>query len=172
MAAAPAERTCSHSGIFTCGAARLTTAITSGADRLFQVAGEGQRIAAKELRRAMKASESLRALLLKFAQVFMVQTTHTAVANARAHVDQRLARWILMAHDRINDDTLPLKHEFLALMLAVRRASVTEAVQSLKHQKLIGTGRNQIVVRDRKGIERIARGSCGVPEKEYRRLIG
>ena len=102
----------------------------------------------------------------------MVQTTHTAVANARAHVDQRLARWILMAHDRINDDTLPLKHEFLALMLAVRRPSVTEAVQSLKHQKLIGTGRNQIVVRDRKGIERMARGSYGVPEKEYRRLIG
>jgi CRP-like cAMP-binding protein len=137
-----------------------------------QVAGEGLRMPAKELRRAMDASESLRSLLLKFAQVFMVQTAHTAIANARSHIDQRLARWILMAHDRTHDKTLPLTHEFLSLMLGVRRAGVTEALQSLKRQKLIDTGRNRIVLRDRKGVERIARGSYGVPEKEYRRLIG
>ena len=105
-------------------------------------------------------------------QVFMVQTAHTAIANARAHIDQRLARWILMAHDRTGDETLPLTHEFLSLMLGVRRAGVTETLQALKRQKLINTGRNQIVVRNRKGIERLARGSYGVPEKEYRRLIG
>ena len=137
-----------------------------------QVAGEGLRMPAKELRKAMDASKSLRSLLLKFVQVFMVQTTQTAIANARAQIDQRLARWILMAHDRIADDTLPLKHEFLALMLGVRRASVTEALQSLKRQKLIDNGRNKIVVHDREGIERAARGSYGVPEMEYRRLIG
>ena len=62
-----------------------------------QVAGQGQRMTAKELRKAMNASESLRSLLLKFVQVFMVQTAHTAIANARASIDQRLARWILMA---------------------------------------------------------------------------
>jgi CRP-like cAMP-binding protein len=137
-----------------------------------QVAGEGQRIAAKELRKAMDASETLRSLLLKFVQVFMVQTAHTAVANARTHIDRRLARWILMAHDRMRHDTLSLKHEFLALMLGVRRAGVTEALQSLKRQKLIDTGRNQIVVLNRKGIEQLAGNSYGVPEKEYRRLIG
>jgi CRP-like cAMP-binding protein len=127
---------------------------------------------AKELRKAMDASESLRSLLLKFVQVFMVQTTQTAIANARANIDQRLARWILMAHDRTRNGTLPLTHEFLALMLGVRRAGVTEALQSLKRRKLIDTGRNQIVVRNREGLERMARGSYGVPEKEYRRLIG
>jgi CRP-like cAMP-binding protein len=137
-----------------------------------QVAGEGQRMPAKELRKAMEASETLRSLLLKFVQVFMVQTAHTAIANARSHIDQRLARWILMAHDRTRNDTLPLTHEFLALMLGVRRAGVTETLQTLKRQKLIDTGRNQIVVLDRKGIERMARSSYGVPEKEYRRLIG
>ncbi len=137
-----------------------------------QVAGEGQAIATKELRKAINASESLHGLLLKFAQVFMVQTAHTAIANARAHIDQRLARWLLMAHDRTSDKTVPLTHEFLSLMLGVRRAGVTEALQSLKRQKLIDTGRNKIILRDRKGIERIARGSYGVPEKEYRRLIG
>ena len=137
-----------------------------------QMAGKGQRISTEELRKAMKASASLHTLLLKFAQVFMVQTAHTAIANARAHIDQRLARWILMAHDRTRDDTLPLTHEFLALMLGVRRAGVTEALQSLKRRKLIETGRNQIRVLSRRGIEQAAGSSYGVPESEYRRLIG
>jgi CRP-like cAMP-binding protein len=137
-----------------------------------QVAGEAQRIALKELRKAMEASGTLQRFLLKYVQVFMTQTAHTAIANARAHIDQRLARWILMAHDRIEDDTVPLTHEFLALMLGVRRAGVTEALQSLKAKNLIDTGRNKIIVRNRKGLEKVAGEAYGVPEKEYRRLIG
>ncbi len=153
------------------------TAVVLGGDQsphstYLQVAGAGQRMPAKELRKAMDASGSLRSMLLKYIQVFMVQTAHTAIANARAHIDRRLARWILMAHDRTGDKTIPLTHEFLSLMLGVRRAGVTEALQSLVRQKLIGTGRNQIVVRNRKGLERTAGNSYGVPEKEYRRLIG
>ena len=153
------------------------TAVVLGGDQsphatYIQVAGEGQRITANELRNAMNASESLHGLLLKFVQVFMVQTAHTAIANARAHIGRRLARWILMAHDRTGDNNLPLTHEFLALMLGVRRPGVTEALQSLKRQKLIDTGRNKIVVLNRKGIERAAGNSYGAPEREYRRLIG
>ena len=137
-----------------------------------QIAGEAQRIKADELRKAMRASHSLNSLLWKYVQAFNVQTTHTAIANARAHVNQRLARWLLMAHDRTGNKTLPLTHEFLALMLAVRRPGVTEALQSLRRQKLIENGRNKIVVLNRTGIEKIAGNSYGVPEKEYRRLIG
>jgi CRP-like cAMP-binding protein len=153
------------------------TAIVLGGDQsphstYIQVAGEAQRIKADQLRKAMMASESLRTLLLKYVQAFMVQTAQTAIANARAHIDQRLARWILMAHDRTRDKALPLTHEFLALMLGVRRPGVTEALQSLKRRKLIETGRNQIIVLDRTGIENIAGACYGVPEKEYRRLIG
>ena len=126
------------------------TAVVLGGDQsphstYIQVAGEAQWIKADQLRKAMRASDSLRALLLKYVQTFMVQTTHTAIANARAQIDRRLARWILMAHDRTGNKTLPLTHEFLALMLGVRRPGVTEALQSLKRQKLIETGRNQIV---------------------------
>ncbi len=154
-----------------------STAVVLGADQsphstYMQVAGHGQRLPANELRKAMVASASLRTLLLKFAQVFMVQTAHTAIANARAHIDERLARWILMAHDRTRDPILPLTHEFLALMLGVRRAGVTEALHSLKRQKLIGTHRSHIALLNRKGIEQIAGDFYGVPEKEYRRLIG
>jgi CRP-like cAMP-binding protein len=137
-----------------------------------QVAGEAQLIKADELRKAMRASDSLKSLLLKYVQVFMVQTTHTAISNARSHIDRRLARWILMAHDRTGDTTLPLTHEFLSLMLSVRRPGVTEALQSLRRQQLIENGRNKIIVLNRNGIVKLAGPSYGVPEKEYRRLIG
>jgi len=101
----------------------------------------------------MKKSASLQGSLLKYVQVFMVQTAHTAIANARAKLDERLARWILMAHDRLDDKSLPLTHEFLSLMLGVRRAGVTEALHALKGQKLIQSARGAIVVLNRKGIE-------------------
>ena len=93
-----------------------------------QVRGQAQRMGAAEFRKALGASKTLRTLLLKFAQSFMVQTAHTAIANGRANVEQRLARWVLMARDRVDDDELPLTHEFLSLMLGVRRAGVTVAL--------------------------------------------
>jgi CRP-like cAMP-binding protein len=136
-----------------------------------QVSGDGHRISAGALRKAMATSKTLHGTLLKFVQVFMVQTAHTAIANAQAKLDERLARWILMAHDRVRGSMIPLTHEFLALMLGVRRAGVTEALQSLSGQGLIKTGRGEIVVLNRRGIERTAGDLYGVPEAEYRRLI-
>ena len=137
-----------------------------------QVAGAGQSIPALDLASALGTSRSLRDLLLKYVQAFGVQTTHTAICNARSRLDQRLARWILMAHDRLDTNLLPLTHEFLSLMLGVRRAGVTEALQMLKTRGLIDNGRSQITVRDRKGLERVAGEAYGIPEAEYRRLLG
>jgi CRP-like cAMP-binding protein len=153
------------------------TAVVLGGDQsphstYIQMGGEGLRIGVEALRKVMIASPTLRNLLLSYVQVFMVQTAHTAVANARAHIDRRLARWILMAHDRTHGEALFLTHEFLGLMLGVRRAGVTEALQTLKRKKLIETGRNHIGVLNRKGLEQAAGNAYGVPEKEYRRLIG
>jgi CRP-like cAMP-binding protein len=102
----------------------------------------------------------------------MLQTAHTAIANARATIEARLARWILMAHDRLDAVSLPLTHEFLALILGVRRAGVTEALHALEAQKLIRSARGQVVVLNRKGIERKAGDAYGGPEAELRRLIG
>jgi CRP-like cAMP-binding protein len=151
-------------------------AIVLGDDRsphatYVQVAGEGRRIKSDALRAAMKASGSLSALLLKYVQAFHVQTAHTAIANARARIDERLARWILMADDRVRGHRLQLTHEFLALMLGVRRAGVTEALHSLSREGLIAASRGVITVLDRSGLERTAAESYGVPEAEFRRLI-
>ncbi len=153
------------------GTAVVLDSYSSPHSTYLQVAGEGQHISAAALRKAMDASKTLHKLLLKYVQAFTIQTTHTAIANARARLDERLARWILMAHDRVPGDTLPLTHEFLSLMLAVRRPGVTEALQALARQKLIENGRGYIIVRNRKGIERTAGDLYGVPEAEYRRLI-
>ena len=137
-----------------------------------QAAGTGKCIPSKELRDATRSSLSLRDSLLKYVQAFGVQTTHTAISNAQARMDVRLARWLLMAHDRVGDDTLPLTHEFLSLMLGVRRPGVTEALNALRKQGLISYRRGQITVRNRKGLERTAGETYGIPEAEYRRLIG
>ncbi len=137
-----------------------------------QAPGNGECIRASDLTRVMRESPSLRDALLKFVQVFTVQTAHTAISNARSRLDQRLARWLLMAHDRLGSDLLPLTHEFLSLMLGVRRAGVTVALSALTKQGLITHVRRGITVRDRKGLERFAGDSYGIPEAEYRRLIG
>jgi len=137
-----------------------------------QAPGKGQCIASTELRKATQTSVSLRDSLLKFVQAFGVQTTHTAVCNAQSRLDVRLARWLLMAQDRIQGDTLPLTHEFLSLMLGVRRPGVTEALKALRQRGLISYRRGKITINDRKGMARVAGEPYGTPESEYRRLIG
>jgi CRP-like cAMP-binding protein len=152
------------------------SAVVLGNDRsphstYMQAVGEAQRIPAGALRQAMSDSVSLHAHLLKYIQAFAVQTAHTAVANARGKIDQRLARWILMSHDRVAGNTMDLTHEFLALMLAVRRAGVTEALHILQRQKLISSSRGQITLLNRKALEQVAGPFYGGPEAEYRRLM-
>jgi CRP-like cAMP-binding protein len=136
-----------------------------------QIAGSAQRIAVPDLRQAMDKSESLRRSLLKFAQSFMIQTAHTAVANGSATLAERLARWILMAHDRVEGDDLPLTHEFLSLMLGVRRAGVTMSLHDLESKGLIRSKRGLVTVVDREGIEEIAGAFYGIPESELQRLM-
>src|SRR5688500_2091400 len=94
--------------------------------------GTGFCIAADALRETLRQSESMQLVFLRFVQAFITQMSQTALANGRAKLDERLARWLLMAHDRVDGRELPLTHEFLALMLGVRRAGVTTALQALE----------------------------------------
>ncbi len=137
-----------------------------------QIGGEALCIDGDAMRETLSKSETLRTMLLHFAQTFMTQAAQTAVANGRAKLEERLARWILMAHDRMAADDVPLTHEFLSVMLGVRRASVTVALDGLKKKGLIETRRGGITVVERPAIEAIAGSFYGVPETEYRRLIG
>ena len=137
-----------------------------------QVAGRGHRMSADALRSVTKKNARVQTTMLKYVQAFLIQASHTAICNARSHLDQRLARWVLMAHDRASSNTIPLTHEFLSLMLGVRRAGVTEALSALTARGLIRSVRGQITVLDRAGLRTAAGDAYGVPEKEYRRLLG
>lgn len=137
-----------------------------------QVEGSGQRMATDALRDAMRKSASLQHTLLAVVQAFIMQASHTALANGTGKIEERMARWLLMAHDRLNGDELPLTHEFLAIMLGVRRAGVTVALQNLEAAGLIGTKRKVIEVRNRAGLVKLAADIYGVPEAEQARLTG
>ncbi len=102
----------------------------------------------------------------------MIQTAHSALANGRYTIQERLARWLLMCHDRLGKDDLPLTHEFLSLMLGIRRSGVTEALHALEGVQIVKAGRGHIHLRDRLRLEEIAGGCYGVPEAEYAKLIG
>ena len=98
-------------------------------------------------------------VFLHFAHAFMNQVASTALSNGTASVEERLARWLLMAHDRLDGDEIPLTHEFLSLMLGVRRAGVTVALNALEGKAVIRLARGQIFVVDRKGLKTSANGA-------------
>jgi len=133
-------------------------------ETFIQVAGEGKRIAADKLRAAMQKSRSLERAGLKCAHEFMNQTANTALSNGTASLEERLARWLLMANDRLEGNEIPLTHEFLSLMLGVRRAGVTVALNYLEKRGVIELARGQIIVLDREGLMASANGSYHKPE--------
>ncbi len=155
----------------------VSTATVLGSDRaahelLVQVGGPWLRIGAETLRNAMHDSPALHDLMLRYAHFLMMTLSQTALSNGAQTIEERLARWILMVHDRIEGDELPLTHEFLSLMLATRRPSVTLATQVIEGYGAIRAKRGLIVVRDRAMLRDLAGQCYGPAEAEYERLIG
>jgi len=100
------------------------------------------------------ASASLRRVFQRFTCAFLGQVGQTAACNARHDIEQRCARWLLMSHDRVGGvDTFPLKHEYLAIMLGVRRTGVTVAAGALQDAGLIRYRRGIMRIVDRAGLE-------------------
>ena len=137
-------------------------AVVLGGDRspnenFMQVGGEGRRISSDRLRVAMQQSRSLHGL--NFAHTFINQIASTALSNGTASVEERLARWLLMAHDRLDGDNIPLTHEFLSLMLGVRRAGVTVAMNALERKAVIRLSHGQIFVVEGEGLKASANGA-------------
>lgn len=124
------------------------------------------------LRAAWERSGTLHTLLLRYVQAFTVQMAQTAVSNAHYTLLERLARWLLMCHDRVDGNDIALTHEFMALMLAVRRSGVTVTLHALEESGAIRARRSLITIIDRERLEDIAGASYGLAEAEYRRLLG
>jgi len=139
---------------------------------LMQVEGEGYRMPLRATLAAITENPTFANLLARFIQTFASQVSYTALSNVNYQIDARLARWLLMSHDRVDGDEIGLTHDFISLMLGVRRPSVTTALHVLEGMKLVRSERGRITIRDRKGMEEFAGDSYGKPEEEYRRLIG
>lgn len=136
-----------------------------------QIADGACRIGAPEFRSALAQSPTLLALFLRYAQSAALQTSHTALSNALHSIDERLARWLLMCHDRMDGDELNLTHDFLSLMLGVRRAGVTTSLHVLEGIRFISASRGRIIIKERAALEDFAADAYGVPEAEYARLM-
>ena len=121
-----------------------------------QATGKGRRLKASVLRQAIDQHASLHRSMLHCVHAFLDQAAMTALANGRSTIEERLARWLLLADDRLDEPEITLTHEFLALMLGVRRPGVTVAAQALERDSLIARRRGSIVIMNRKGLEKLA----------------
>lgn len=142
------------------------------ANAYVQVPGSGLRMRSSILREAMRESVSTRTVMLHYAHAFLSQVTQIAACAHLHSVDQRCCRWLLMTHDRVQTDHFLLTQEFLAMMLGVRRTSVTIVANKLKRRKLIDYKRGDVTILDRTGLES---GSCecyAAMKAEFDRLLG
>jgi CRP-like cAMP-binding protein len=144
--------------------------IVLGGDRAqhetyIQIAGTGQRMSAARLREADAQIPSFHRAMLDYVRAFLAQTTTTALANGRSKIDERLARWLLLAQDRVDGDELHLTHEFLSLMLGTHRPGVTVALQTLEDEGLIVSRRGRIKILDRAGLLTRSNGSYVAPDE-------
>ena len=138
-------------------------------ETFMQVKGSGLRCETARLQKVWADSSTLRSAMALYARAFSIQAACTAVVNGRYNLEERLARWLLMVSDRTAAN-FNITHEFIAVMLAVRRAGVTLAIQSLEGRGFIRASRGTIQIVDRPQLLAFAGGAYGLPEREYERL--
>jgi CRP-like cAMP-binding protein len=139
---------------------------------MIQLEGMALRIGAVALRQAFNESEALRNRLLRYMQALHIQVSQTAVCNNRHTLEERLARWLLMAHDRADGDRFAMTHEFMALMLGVRRSGVTITAGVLKQAGVIDYTNGQMTVVDRQGLEDVSCECYGTLQRQFEQLLG
>jgi len=137
-----------------------------------QVAGSSLKMKAQALREQMHQNESLERVMLHYAHAFFNQVAQSAACNTFHSLEQRCCRWLLMTHDRMQSTEFSLTQQFLAMMLGVRRAGVTDAANALKRDGLIKYTRGQVTILDRAGLQKRSCECYSVTKREFDRLLG
>jgi CRP-like cAMP-binding protein len=136
-----------------------------------QAEGSALKIRVEALRDEFKRGGALQASLLRYLHALMSQISQSAACNVRHPLPSRLARWLLMYHDRLGKDEFSLTHEFVAAMLGVRRPGISETAGVLQRKELIAYRRGRVRILDRKGLEDFACECYPVVKMKYDGLV-
>lgn len=153
------------------GLAALMDAVSSETRMFCQVPGRAQRAPATVVADLVERERELRRLVNRYAQAYLTQVAQGAACNRLHGIEQRCARWLLLTHDRVERDEFPLKQQFLAEMLGVRRAGVSVAASALQQAALIRYSRGTIQILDRPGLEAASCECYGVIREQFDRLL-
>jgi CRP-like cAMP-binding protein len=137
-----------------------------------QIAGRADRMDAATFRREARREGALRDLLQRYTLAFMTQVSQSTACNRAHRAEQRLARWILVLRDRTGQKEFPMTQEFMAQMLGVRRATVSEIAGQLQDEALISYRRGIIILTDEAALERRACECYHIVRREFERLLG
>jgi CRP-like cAMP-binding protein len=138
-------------------------------DTFMQVAGSGYRVSAAEIKNAICMSTPLHRVMLRFVLTFFNQVTQTSIARGRAKIEHQLARWLLLANDRLDNAIIPLTQEFIGIMLGIQRPAATVALQGLERSGAIRQRRGTIEILSRTTLEQIAKDIYVKPVRSQRR---
>lgn len=153
--------------------ATVTLGIDTAALRaIVQGAGTALRMSVAQLRAELAVNPTLQRILNRYLYVLMSQLSQAATCTHFHDVDARLARWLLMTHDRAHADRFHLTHAILADMMGVRRSSVSVAAAAMQRDELIAYTRGEITVLDRRRLERSACACYAAEKADYARIFG
>lgn len=152
------------------GVAALLGAASSSHQAIIQIPGDALRMNAARCKKIFDRSAAVRGLALRFTESLMNLSGQTAACNRLHSIEQRCARWLLMASDRIGSDTMPMTHEFLSTMLGVRRAGVTVTAQELQRSGLIRYHRGEMTIIDHDGLAAAACECYRIDHERFERL--
>lgn len=155
----------------TSGIPVLLDAETTTMPTFCQVPGDALRVRADVIKDAYENNRGVRKYFNRYIHTVIVTGSHSAACNRLHGLEERLCRWLLMSSDGVGSDALALTHEYLAVMLGVRRAGVTEAAVKMKEAGLITYRRGDIQILDRKGLEAESCECYGRTKAEYARLF-
>lgn len=145
---------------------------TTQTDYVVQIGGRVVKMDATAFREEFDRNPELRSIFLTYTQAFIAQISQTTACNSLHTLEQRLGRWLLEAHDRVESHDIDLTQQFLSEMLGVRRAGVTQAAQKLQDDGLVTYRRGHIHICDRDGLENASCECFRRVRNEYDRLLG